>query len=76
VNPAALPLGSLPALPYVDVAAKRIVDGTRRVDLSGMQGDVLRLYKVDGGHVVGRVVGGRPGLVFVSSGGTRFWITW
>ena len=53
----ALPVGSAPALPYVDVPGSRIVDGARRVSLAGMAGTVTRLYKVSGGYVLGRTVG-------------------
>ena len=72
------------ALPYVDVAHARIVDGSRRVSVAGLQGTVTQLWKVDGGYVLGRKTprgnrsSGRTGaydLVYVTSAGTRRVIT-
>ena len=47
-----LPVGALPALPYVDWPNKRIVDGTRQISIAGIQGRVTALYKVDGGYLL------------------------
>jgi hypothetical protein len=73
-DPSTLPLGPRPTLPYVDIAAKKIVDGTRRVDISGLEGRITHLHKVDGGYVVGRY-GTHSGLAFISSTGARSSIT-
>ncbi len=84
------PVGLLPAsrypiaVPNVDVAHDRIVDGTRRVNIAGLQGTVTQLWKVDGGYVIGRKTPrghrsqGRTGeddLVYVATDGTRRVIT-
>ena len=70
---ARLPVGALPALPYVDWPARRIVDGDRRVSISGIQGRVIELHKVDGGYLLRRRVPGpaEHDLVFVSHRGAR-----
>jgi len=83
-------VGSLPAsrypiaVPYVDVAHARILDGARRVSVAGLQGTVTHLWKVDGGYVLGRKTprGNRSqartgvyDLVYVTSDGTRRVIT-
>jgi hypothetical protein len=69
-----LPAGALPHLPYVNWVAKQIVDGSRRVSISGIQGKVWSLHKVDGGYLLVRVLGDfdqRWDLVFVSNAGAR-----
>ena len=72
--------GAMPRLPYVDWTARRIVDGSRRVSISGIQGRVVSLFKVDGGYLLGRqlttnpppsLVTGDHDLVFVSTSGAR-----
>lgn len=70
-DPTLLPAGDPPRLPYVDVAAKRLHDATRNIDISGLVGTPLELYKVDGGYVVSRRVGSNGQLVFISSSGKR-----
>ncbi len=72
---ASLPQGEPPHLPYLD-GGQKIVDGTRQVDVRGLQGAVTHLYKVDGGYLLGRAVSSsRSDLVFVSSSGQRTLIT-
>jgi hypothetical protein len=67
-----LPAGSLPKLPYVNWGARTIVDGSRRVSISGIQHRVVELHKVDGGYLLRRNLdSGKDDLVFVSTGGTR-----
>jgi hypothetical protein len=70
---ARLPVGALPALPYVDWPARRIVDGDQRVSISGIQGRVIELHKVDGGYLLRRRVPSPAeyDLVFVSNRGVR-----
>jgi hypothetical protein len=72
--------GAMPRLAYVDWTARRIVDGSRRVSISGIQGRVVSLFEVDGGYVLGRqlttnppgsLVTGDHDLVFVSTSGAR-----
>lgn len=71
-----LPQGEAPHLPYLDGQAQKIVDGTRQVDVRGLQGTVLQLHKVDGGYLVARSVSGaRSDLVYVARSGTRTLIT-
>ena len=78
-NVAALPQGAAPQLPYVDAPNDRIVDGTRRVSLAGLQGVVTHLHKVDGGYVLGRRIGtsttARDDLVLVTDAGKRSLLT-
>jgi hypothetical protein len=74
-DPSALPPGGAPRLPYLDVAAARIVDGSRRVGVTGLQGTVTHLHKVDGGYVVGRSTSAGPGLAFVTTSGARSALT-
>lgn len=70
------PQGEAPHLPYLDGQARKIVDGTRQVDIRGLQGSVTQLHKVDGGYLLGRIVSSsRSDLVFVSSSGSRTVIT-
>jgi hypothetical protein len=66
-----LPQGAAPKLPYVDVRAKRIVDGSRRVSISGLVGTVRQLFKVSGGYVLARKSGSYDDLVMVRSDGHR-----
>src|SRR5215203_3820310 len=68
-----LPAGALPHLPYVDWVAKKIVDGNRKVSISGLQGYVQSLHKVDGGYLLMRLLepSRRHDLVFVSTAGAR-----
>ncbi len=67
-----LPVGSMPQLPYVDWAARRIVDGSRAISISGIQGRVVELHKVDGGYLLRRDLDDRSqDLVFVSTSGSR-----
>lgn len=79
--PSTLPVGAAPKLPYVDVAAKKIIDGTRRVSIAGLAGTVTHLQKVDGGYILGRNSGSqvwqgvRPGLAFITTSGERSSIT-
>ena len=79
--PSTLPVGGAPRLPYVDVAAKKIVDGSRRISIAGLAGTVTHLLKVDGGYVVGRNSGAaawrdvKPGLAFITTSGGRSSIT-
>ena len=47
-----LPAGALPHLPYVNWAAKQIVDGNRKVSIAGLQRNVHSLHKVDGGYLL------------------------
>ena len=71
-----LPQGEAPHLPYLDGQARKIVDGTREVDVRGLQGTVTQVHKVDGGYLLGRTVSGlRSDLVFLSSSGRRTLIT-
>ena len=70
-----LPVGPAPRLPYLDVAQHRIVDGSRSVDVTGLQGTVVRLFKVDGGYVLGRIFPGGSDLAFVSTSGARRLLT-
>lgn len=70
-DPTLLPAGARPRLPYVDVAARRIHDGSRTVNISGLVGTPQELYKVNGGYVVSRRVGSNGQLVFISSSGRR-----
>jgi hypothetical protein len=71
IDVAHLPVGALPHLPYVDWPARRIVDGSRRVSISGIQGRVISLDKVDGGYVLGRELPVGNDLVFVTNTGAR-----
>jgi hypothetical protein len=72
----ALPQGEAPHLPYLDRQARKIVDGTRQVDVSGLQGNVIQLHKVDGGYLLGRTVTGtRADQVLVSTRGSRTLVT-
>ena len=66
-----LPVGARPHLPYVDWSAKRIVDGSRTVNISGIQGRVISLHKVAGGYLLGRELTVGNDLVFVSTAGAR-----
>ena len=66
-----LPAGAMPRLPYVDWQARRIVDGTRRVSISGIQARVISLHKVDGGYLLGRELTTGNDLVLVRSNGAR-----
>jgi len=68
---ASLGAGAYPHLPYVNLATKRIVDGTRRVSISGIQGTVTALHKVDGGYLLARNVTGGADLVMVTHSGDR-----
>lgn len=70
-----LPEGSAPAVPYLDVPGDKIVDGGRTVDVTGLQGRVIQLYKVDGGYLLGRSTTVGPQLVFASTAGKRTLIT-
>ena len=72
-NVARLPAGAAPAIPYVQWPKRMIVDGNRRVSISGIKGRVYALYKVDGGYLLRRDVPGPPDndVVFVSSRGER-----
>lgn len=70
-DPTLLPAGARPRLPYVDVAARRIHDGSRTVNISGLVGTPQELYKVNGGYVVSRAVGRKGQLVFISNAGRR-----
>jgi hypothetical protein len=63
--------GALPRLPYVDWAARRIVDGNRRISISGIQSRVISLHKVDGGYILGRENPRSYDLVFVTYTGAR-----
>lgn len=71
VDVAHLPVGALPHLPYLDWPKRRIVDGSRRVSISGIQGRVISLHKVDGGYVLGRDLTVGNDLVFVTHTGSR-----
>ena len=51
------------------------MDGSRRVDVTGMQGTVTHLHKVDGGYVIGRITSTGPGLAFVTISGARSVLT-
>jgi len=66
-----LSAGVRPRLPYVDWSAKRIVDGSRRISISGLQARVISLHKVDGGYLLGRELTRGNDLVFVSTRGAR-----
>jgi hypothetical protein len=71
-----LPQGEAPHLPYLDGQAQKIIDGTRKVDVRGLQGTVTQVHKVDGGYLLGRTVSGsRSDLVFLSSNGNRTLVT-
>jgi hypothetical protein len=62
---------SPPRLPYIDVAAARIRDGSRAVSIAGLVGSPVALYKVQGGYVVRRLVGAAHQLVLVTDAGAR-----
>ena len=68
-----LPAGALPHLPYVNWAAKQIVDGNRKVSIAGLQRNVHSLHKVDGGYLLLRAdfTNWNWDLVFVSTAGAR-----
>lgn len=68
-----LPVGALPALPYVDWPNKRIVDGSRRISIAGIQARVIALHKVDGGYLLVRRIGNQieNDVVLVSTKGAR-----
>jgi hypothetical protein len=66
-----LPVGTLPQLPYVDVPGRQVVDGTRHVSISGLQGTVTALHKVDGGYILARTFSGGEDLVMVRTSGAR-----
>lgn len=70
-----LPQGEAPHLPYLDVPAQKIVDGTRLVGVRGLKGTVIQLHKVDGGYLLGRKASDSTSdlsdLVFVSSNSGR-----
>src|SRR4051812_12357384 len=66
-----LPAGAAPQLPYVDRRTERIVDGDRRVSIAGLRGTVVRLFKVDGGYLLGRSFDGGQDLVVVRRNGAR-----
>ena len=63
--------GPRPQLPYVDWSAKRIVDGSRRISISGIKARVITLHKVDGGYLLGRELATGNDLVFVRTSGAR-----
>ena len=71
VDVAHLPVGALPHVPYVDWPGRRIVDGSRRVSISGIQARVISLHKVDGGYLLGRELPVGNDLVFVANTGAR-----
>lgn len=66
-----LSLGARPRLPYVDWNARRIVDGDRRISISGIQGRVISLHKVDGGYLLGRRLSVGHDVVLVGTRGAR-----
>jgi len=69
---ARLPAGTLPQLPYLNWSTRRIVDGSRQVSISGIQGRAVELHKVDGGYLLRRQLSdGSNDLVFVSTTRTR-----
>ncbi len=76
LNPSALPQGTAPAIPWFDPVSKVLHDGSRALTLSGLQGKVVQLHKVDGGYLLGRsTTGSGADLVFVSSTDKRTLIT-
>lgn len=76
LNPSTRPQGAAPAIPYYDPATKVLHDGSKTLTLTGLQGTVVQLHKVDGGYLLGRTTGGTGAdMVFVSSTGKRTLIT-
>lgn len=69
-----LPVGAMPAMPYVDWPARRIVDGSRRISIRGIQARVTELHKVDGGYLLRRRLDEQTrseDVVFVATSGAR-----
>lgn len=75
LNPSTLPQGAPPAIPYFDPYTKRLYDGSKRLNLTTLQGTVEQVHKVDGGYLLGRSTSPGADLVFVSTGGKRTLIT-
>lgn len=73
IDPATLPAGPPPDMPYFDVATEQIRDGSRTVDLTGLKKftQPSQLWKVNGGYVLDRNVdfGRELQLLFVSNTG-------
>ncbi len=63
--------GARPQLPYVNWSTQRIVDGSRRISISGIKARVITLHKVDGGYLLGRELATGNDLVFVRTDGAR-----
>ncbi len=76
LNPSALPQGAAPAIPWFEPRTKVLHDGTRALTLSGLQGRVVELHKVDGGYLLGRSTSETGAdLVFVTTTGARTLVT-
>lgn len=73
IDPATLPAGPPPNMPYFDTATEQIRDGSRVVDLTGLKKFTRpsQLWKVNGGYVLDRTLrnGEERQLLFVSTGG-------
>lgn len=73
LDPALLPQGAAPALPYLDQERRVIVDGSRRVSLAGLVGTPLWFVKVKGCYLLDR---GRDDVVRITTSGARSVLTY